>query len=51
MVVVGDRSLMGAGDSRADPGFSLGGGAKIMCAHAHYERGTELTSGRGPGPA
>ena len=36
----------------ADPGFSLGGGAqKIMCQHAHYERGTKLTFGRGPGPA
>ena len=21
-----------------------------MCQHAHYERGTELTVGRGPGP-
>ena len=27
------------------------GGAKIMCPHAHYEHGTELTFGRGPGPA
>ena len=25
-----------------------GGGAKIMCPHAHYERKTELTFGRGP---
>ena len=32
----------------ADPGFLLGGGGaqKIMCPHAHYERGTELTFGR-----
>ena len=46
----------------ADPGFSfrVGGGGgggggggvqKIMCQHAHYERGTELTFGRGQGPA
>ena len=36
----------------ADPGFHLGGGRKRLCAnHAHYERGTELTFGRGPGPA
>ena len=40
----------------ADPGFSFGGGGggggaqKIMCLHAHYERGTKLTFGRGPGP-
>ena len=36
---------------RADPGFKFrgGGGAqKIMCPHANYERGTELTFGRGP---
>ena len=36
----------------ADPGFSFkgGGGAqKIMCLHAYYERGTELTFGKGPG--
>ena len=36
----------------ANPGFSLGGGGgggaqKIMCPRAHYERGTELTFGRG----
>ena len=35
--------------------FYLGGGGggaqKIMCPHAHYEHGTELTFGRGPGPA
>ena len=35
--------------------FHLGGGGggaqKIMCPHEHYERGTELTFGRGPGPA
>ena len=39
--------------SGADPGFSFGGGGaqKIMCPHAHYERKTELTFGRGPGPA
>ena len=42
--------------SGADPGISFGrgggGGAKqIMCLHEHYERGTELTFGRGPGPA
>ena len=40
--------------SGADPGFSYGGGGgaqKIMCPHTHYERGTELTFGRGPGPA
>ena len=33
--------------------FHLGGGGgaqKVMCQHAHYERGTELTFGRGPGP-
>ena len=35
--------------------FHLGGGGgggaqKIMCQHAHYERGTKLTFGRGPGP-
>ena len=39
----------------ADPGFSFRGGGggrqKILCPHAHYERGTELTFGRGPGPA
>ena len=39
----------------ADPGFSWGGGGggrKRLCAeHAHYERGTELHFGRGPGPA
>ena len=35
----------------ADPGFHLGGAQKIMCPHAHYERRTELTFGRGPGPA
>ena len=36
----------------ADPGFSFrGGGAqKIMCPHAHYDRKTELTFSRGPGP-
>ena len=28
-----------------------GGGGNVMCQHAHYERGTELTFGRGPGPA
>ena len=31
-----------------------GGGVgvqKVMCQHAHYKRGTELTFGRGPGPA
>ena len=37
--------------SGADPGFSLGGGGggakQIMCPHEHYERGTELTFGRG----
>ena len=43
-------------NSRADPGFSWrgggGGGAqKVMCPHAHYERGTELTFGQGPGPS
>ena len=33
--------------------FHLGGGGaqKIMCLHAHYERKTKLTFGRGPGPA
>ena len=32
----------------ADPGFSFGGGgAKDYVPHAHYERGTELTFGRG----
>ena len=31
--------------------FHLGGAQKIMCQHAHYERRTELTFGRGPGPA
>ena len=36
--------------------FHLGGGGgggaqQVMCQHAHYERGTELTFGRGPGPA
>ena len=31
--------------------FIWGGGAqKVLCQHAHYERGTELTFGRGPGP-
>ena len=37
----------------ADPGFSFRGGGhkKIMCPHAHCERGTELTFGRCPGPA
>ena len=40
-------------NSEADPGFSFGGGGaqKIMYPHAHYERRTELTFGRGPGPA
>ena len=38
---------MGSG---ADPGFSIRGVQK-MCPHAHYERETELTFGRGPGPA
>ena len=39
----------------ADTGFSFGGGGgggegaqRIMCPHVHYERGTELTFGRGP---
>ena len=46
----------GTFNSGADPGFSLGGGGgggaqKVMCQHAHYERGTELTFGRGQGPA
>ena len=33
--------------------FHLGGGGaqKVVCQHAHYERRTELTFGRGPGPA
>ena len=31
--------------------FHLGGVRKIMCPHIHYERTTELTFGRGPGPA
>ena len=33
--------------------FHLRGAQKIMCPHAHYDyvRGTELTYGRGPGPA
>ena len=35
----------------ADPGFSFRGAHKVMCQHAHYEHGTELTFGRGPGPA
>ena len=35
----------------ADLGVSFRGAQKIMCLHAHYERGTELTFGRGPGPA
>ena len=43
----------------ADPGFSFegvqggfaGADQKIMYPHAHYERGTKLTFGRGPGPA
>ena len=30
--------------------FHLGGVQKVMCQHAHYERGTELAFGRGPGP-
>ena len=31
----------------ADPGFSFGGGGaqKIMCPHAHYERGTDGAGG------
>ena len=38
--------------SGADPGFSLrGGGAKIMRARIHHERGTELAFGRGTRPA
>ena len=37
-------------EAGANTGFSLGGGAqKSICPHAHYERGTELTFGRGPG--
>ena len=28
-----------------------GGGQKVMCQHAHCERETEPTVGRGPGPA
>ena len=28
--------------------FHLEGAQKIMCPHAHYEHGTELTFGRGP---
>ena len=28
-----------------------GGAQKVMCQHAHYERGTELTFGRDTGPA
>ena len=36
---------------RADPGFSFRGAQKVMCQHAHYEHGTELIFGRGPGPA
>ena len=47
--------VVGSRQQGADPGFSYGGGggggAKIMCPHAHYERGTELTFGRGPGTA
>ena len=31
--------------------FHLGGLKKVMCQDANYERGTELTFGRGPGPA
>ena len=30
--------------------FHWGGGAKIMCPHAHYERGTKLAFGRVQGP-
>ena len=30
----------------ADPGFSFRGAQKIMCPHAHYERGTKLTFGK-----
>ena len=32
-----------------DPGFHLGGSQKSKCPHAYYERGTELTFGRGLG--
>ena len=31
--------------------FHLGGGGGGLCAQKDYERGTELTFGRGPGPA
>ena len=31
--------------------FIIVGAQKIMCSHTHYERKTELTFGRGPGPA
>ena len=31
--------------------FNLGGAQTIMCPHAHYERWTELTFGKGPVPA
>ena len=30
----------------ADPGFLFRGAHNIICPHAHYERGTELTFGR-----
>ena len=44
--------MVRVGVTGADPGFSFRGGAqKIMCPPAHYERKTELTFGRGPGPA
>ena len=39
-------------EAGADPRFSFRGGAQqVMCQHAHYEHRTELTFGRGQGPA
>ena len=38
------------GGSRIFIGGGGGGAQKMMCPHAHYERKTELTFGRGPGP-
>ena len=48
-----DHLALAEETSGADPGFSFRGGGRqnIMCPHAHYERGTELTFARGPGPA
>ena len=43
----GELILFVIGQGRVQE-FHLGGVQKVVCEHAHYERGTELTFGRGP---